>query len=199
MASIVASLANVFWGWFYDLKIFSRPVLAKFTWAFFSVSMLALFSWQVTNEKMYADSSPKITLDWANDSFGRGFASMVLFRFFNESHYMFVYWIVGSFFDDLETLTLAVGLIRSFESVGSCLSYGIGAAKAKPMVNLIVAFVMFSITIPTTTCAVFLVPERPVDVTKTTTEDFASEISGSNGADPVTLTKAADAIDGPRS
>jgi hypothetical protein len=42
----------------------------------------------------------------------------------NESHYMFVYWILGAFFDDIETLTLAVGLLRSFESVGSCLSFG---------------------------------------------------------------------------
>lgn len=76
---------------------------------------------------------------------------------------MFVYWILGAFFDDIETLTLAVGLLRSFESVGSCLSFGIGAAKIKPMVNLIVAFVMFTITIPSTFAATLLVPERPVN------------------------------------
>lgn len=74
---------------------------------------------------------------------------------------MFVYWLVGAFFDDLETLTLAVGIIRSFESVGSCLSFGIGAAKVDPIVNLIVAFVMFVVAIPATTWVVFLVPERP--------------------------------------
>jgi hypothetical protein len=84
----------------------------------------------------------------------------------NESHYMFVYWILGAYFDDIETLTLAVGLLRSFESVGSCLSFGIGAAKIKPMVNLIVAFVMFTITIPSTFVATTLVPERPVDERK---------------------------------
>lgn len=82
----------------------------------------------------------------------------------NESHYMFVYWLLGAFFNDLETLTLAVGLMRSFESVGSCLSFGIGAVKVRPMVNLIVAFVMFGVTIPSTFAATFLVPERPVDV-----------------------------------
>jgi hypothetical protein len=76
---------------------------------------------------------------------------------------MFVYWILGAFFDDIETLTLAVGLLRSFESVGSCLSFGIGAAKIEPMANLVVAFVMFSITIPSTFVATFLVPERPID------------------------------------
>lgn len=75
---------------------------------------------------------------------------------------MFVYWVAGAFFDDLETLTLAVGIIRSFESLGSCLSFGVGAAQVAPMVNLVVSFVMFSITIPTTSYVVFLLPERPV-------------------------------------
>jgi hypothetical protein len=92
----------------------------------------------------------------------------------NESHYMFVYWIMGAFFDDIETLTLAVGLLRSFESVGSCLSFGLGAAKIKPMVNLIVAFVMFSITIPSTFAATFLVPERPIDERKALSDDGSS-------------------------
>jgi hypothetical protein len=93
----------------------------------------------------------------------------------NESHYMFVYWILGAFFDDIETLTLAVGLLRSFESVGSCLSFGIGAAKIRPMVNLIVAVVMFAITIPSTFIATTLVPERPVDERKVLAEESLAQ------------------------
>jgi hypothetical protein len=93
----------------------------------------------------------------------------------NESHYMFVYWILGAFFDDIETLTLAVGLLRSFESVGSCLAFGIGAAKIKPMVNLIIAFVMFAITIPSTFAATFIVPERPVDERKADENDSVTK------------------------
>ncbi|GME33889.1 hypothetical protein GTA08_BOTSDO06426 [Neofusicoccum parvum] len=165
-SGLAATAANIVWGWFYDLKIFSRPTLAKFTWSIFSVIMLALFAWQVANENLYANASPKVTLDWSNPGFGRGFAVNVLFRFMNESHYMFVYWILGTYFDDMETLTLAVGLMRSFESIGSCLSFGVGAAKVEPMVNLIIAFVMFGITIPSTFAATFLVPERPVDLRK---------------------------------
>lgn len=94
----------------------------------------------------------------------------------NESHYMFVYWILGAFFDDIETLTLAVGLLRSFESIGSCLSFGIGAAKIKPMVNLIIAFVMFTITIPSTFAATWMVPERPVDERKAVPDDEGSSL-----------------------
>jgi hypothetical protein len=95
---------------------------------------------------------------------------------------MFVYWILGAFFDDIETLTLAVGLLRSFESVGSCLSFGIGAAKIKPMVNLIVAVVMFTITIPSTFAATMLVPERPVDERKLVDDSTEEEKGVDNGA-----------------
>lgn len=84
----------------------------------------------------------------------------------NESHYIFVYWIVGTFFEDVETLTLSVGIIRSFESVGSCLSFGIGAAKISPMINLIVAFVMFILCVPTTSYLTWQVPEHPKDIRK---------------------------------
>ncbi|UZP34877.1 hypothetical protein NXS19_002693 [Fusarium pseudograminearum] len=90
-------------------------------------------------------------------------ALQVLLRFMNESHYMFVYWIIGTFFQDVETLTLAVGLVRSFESLGSCLAFGVGAAKVPSLTNLIVAFAMFCISLPSTSFAVFLVPERPAE------------------------------------
>jgi hypothetical protein len=76
---------------------------------------------------------------------------------------MFVYWIIGTFFQDVETLTLAVGLVRSFESLGSCLAFGVGAAKVPSLTNLIVAFAMFCISLPSTSFAVFLVPERPAE------------------------------------
>ncbi|OLN97162.1 UNC93-like protein 3 [Colletotrichum chlorophyti] len=195
-SGIAASAANIFWGWFYDLKCFSRPQLAKITWATFSVIMLGLFSWQVANEKLYEETVPKITLDWATPGFGRGFAVNVLFRFMNESHYMFVYWIMGTFFDDIETLTLGVGLVRSFESVGSCLAFGIGAIKVSPMVNLIVAFAMFVVCVPATTWAVFLVPERPVDNSKLELDN--SSVDDSKVVDPVVVSTAASAADGPR-
>lgn len=114
-------------------------------------------------------------------------------RFMNESHYMFVYWILGTFFDDIETLTLGVGIVRSFESVGSALSYGVGAVKTRPMVNLIISFAMFGVTIPSTTFATFLVPERPIDETK-----LGSDIDSLEGEiAPATIAKAAEAADGP--
>ncbi|KAL4786421.1 major facilitator superfamily domain-containing protein [Aspergillus varians] len=175
-SGISATAANMFWGWFFDLKYFSRPQLARITWFSFSIIMLALFAWQVSNEKLYEDTQP--TIDWSQPNFGRGFAVNVIFRFMNESHYMFVYWILGLFNDDLETLTLTVGIVRCFESVGSCLSFGIGAAEVSPMVNLIVAFVTFVLCIPTTSWVVFMVPEHPESSLK---NDQSSQVSDSVG------------------
>ncbi|KAK4448320.1 major facilitator superfamily domain-containing protein [Podospora aff. communis PSN243] len=191
-SGIAATFANIFWGWFYDLQRFGRPTLAKLCWLSFFILMLGTFGWQVSNEKLYGDSNPRVTLDWENPGFGRGFASMVILRFLNESHYMFVYWLMGAFFDDLETLTLAVGIVRSFESLGSCISFGIGAAQLSPMVNLIIAFVMFSLTIPATSWVVFLVPERPSQIRKD--DDSTSE----EETNSMEVSKAAEAVDAPR-
>lgn len=115
----------------------------------------------------------------------------------NESYYMFAYWILGTFFDDIETLTLGVGLVRSFESLGTCLGFGIGAARVAPMVNLIIACVMFGVTIPATSWLVFLVPERPTDhILDDTPEASGDEDKTAPG--PVETTVAASAVDGPR-
>lgn len=88
---------------------------------------------------------------------------------------MFVYWIVGAFFNDIETLTLAVSLVRTFESIGSSVSFGIGAAAVSPMVNLVISFAMFGLTIPATSLVVFMVPERPLDLRKDVSEGPSGE------------------------
>lgn len=187
LAAIVSTIADLFWGWFLDLKFFRRSTRAKLTWAIFSVIVLSLFGWAVSNQYLYDHSPTKVNLDWTSPGFGRGFAMNVLlrfvdlqpclyfwkvssnfrFRFMDESHYVFVYWIVGTFDNDVETLTLSVGILRSFESVGSALSYGVGAIRSNtPMNNLIVSIVLFAAAVPTTAAVTFLVPDEPVDNTK---------------------------------
>jgi hypothetical protein len=79
-SGIAATTANVFWGWFLDLKYFSRPVVARIAWFSFVIVMLSLFSWQFANQALYQGIKPKVTLDWANAGFGRAFAVNVLFR-----------------------------------------------------------------------------------------------------------------------
>ena len=113
------------------------------------------------NEHHYSNSAEEVNLDWALPGFGRGFAVNCLFMFMNESHYIFVYWIVGTFDADVETITLSVGIVRAFESVGSALAFGIGAARVQPMVNLTIAFVAFAVCIVPTYMVTFMVPDHP--------------------------------------
>lgn len=80
-SGIAATFANIFWGWFLDLKVFSRPVIAKIAWFSFSTVMLALFGWQIANQKKYQETVPKVTLDWATPGFARAFTVNVLFRY----------------------------------------------------------------------------------------------------------------------
>lgn len=89
-SGIAASVANIFWGWLYDTKFVSRPTLAKVTWGIFATLMLALFGWQVANEKFYSEAVPKVTLDWSSPGFGRGFAVNVLFRYVQTSLYLLI-------------------------------------------------------------------------------------------------------------
>lgn len=169
-SALVQTFADVFWGWFLDRKSFSRPTAAKIAWTFFSVVMFGIFAWQVANERLYANASEPVRLDWAAPGFGRGFAVNCLFMFMNESHYIFVYWIVGTFDADVETVTLSVGIVRSFESLGAALAFGIGAARISPMINLAIAFAAFAICVPPTYMVTFLVPDHPRDNTKIESE-----------------------------
>jgi hypothetical protein len=171
--------------------------------------MIALFGWQFANEVLYSTSSPRVTLDWDSPGFGRGFASQVMFRFFNESYYMFAYWLLGVFFDDIETLTLGVGLVRSFESLGTCLAFAVGAVRVPPMTNLIVACVMFFVAVPFTSWLVWLVPERPERQpiaagpgagVEPDEEGFGEKHAGRDeDVDARTVAVGASAVDGPRS
>lgn len=86
---------------------------------------------------------------------------------------MFGYWIVGAFFDDLETLTHAVGILRSCEALASCLAFAVGAVEVAPMVSLVCSYVVFGLAIPTTAWAVTLVPDHPVYIDKDRAEPAA--------------------------
>jgi hypothetical protein len=128
---------------------------------FFVALMLVSLMWQLVNEDLYGNSNPRVALDCDNPGFGRGLASMVFMRFFNDSHFMFIYWRIGVSFDDLETLTLAVGIMPSFESIASCVSFCIVAAQVPPIVILFLFILKFiAAALDTTLSFVLSVAER---------------------------------------
>lgn len=85
LAALVATVADLFWGWFLDLKFVRRSTMAKLTWAIFSVVIFSLFGWAVSNQYLYDHSPTKVNLDWDSPGFGRGFAVNILFRYRTHS------------------------------------------------------------------------------------------------------------------
>ncbi|KAF1808452.1 MFS general substrate transporter [Eremomyces bilateralis CBS 781.70] len=156
-------IGDLLWGKWLDLSLFGRRNTAKFTWMLFSVIMVGLFGWQISNEYLYERASLAATFDWNSPGFGRAYTVNLLFSLMNESHNIFVYWLLGTFEMDFENITLAVGLMRTFESLGSTLSFAVGSARITPMTNLIISFVVFAISIPTTMRVTWLVPGSPSD------------------------------------
>lgn len=158
-AGIAAAMADFFWGWFLDLKVLGRPRAARITTVLFSVVMLGLFGWQIANEDLY--SGENASIDWTSPGFGRALAVNTLFRFMNESSIVLVFWLVGTFDSNIRTITLSVGILMAFESLGSTISNGLGAARIAPMTNLIVSFAVFVCSVPPTLIVAWMVPEQP--------------------------------------
>jgi hypothetical protein len=127
-------LGDLFWGRFLDTKLLGTRTTAKLTCIFFSAMMLSLFGWQFANEHNHADASPTPTFDWASPGFGCALTVNLLFAIMNESHYIFVYWLLDHFDEAVETVSLTVGLMRTFESLDPALAFAAGSAKTTPMV-----------------------------------------------------------------
>lgn len=55
-----------------------------------------------------------------------------------------------------------MGVLRGYESLGSTFSYAVGSSKhAWLFVNLILPAVPSCVSVPTTTCAAWIVPDLP--------------------------------------
>jgi MFS family permease len=122
--------------------------------------------WALLKEKrIYLLIPVLITFDW-----NRTYQGIYLTRYFTVRSRALMYWIVGTFDADVETITLSVGIVRAFESVGSALAFGIGAARVQPMVNLTIAFVAFAVCIVPTYMVTFMVPDHPSEHGKSTEE-----------------------------
>lgn len=83
---------------------------------------------------------------------------------------VWTYWILGTYDIHVDVLAYTTGILRSFESLGFAIAFGIGASEnVSLMANLIVAFVVFWVSVPFTTYASWLVkepnpaPEDPIN------------------------------------
>lgn len=80
-----------------------------------------------------------------------------------EAQLTFVYWLVGVFPHAPGSIEREIGILRSFESVGSTFSYVAGAVNFSLLHQEILAFALWGVALLPTTYAVFRIPTRRTD------------------------------------
>ncbi|KAJ3947876.1 uncharacterized protein N0V96_002113 [Colletotrichum fioriniae] len=74
---------------------------------------------------------------------------------------VWLYWTLGTFDVEADTIALSMGVLRSGESLGSALAYAVGSIRsASLMTNLVISVVVFYVGAPATTWAALLVKDR---------------------------------------
>lgn len=167
ISTIAGTVATLVWGWLLDSqRIFkSRRNLAIVGW----LTMLAVYIPQwVLNFIMQTQlqgQHPTPSLDIYDPGYGKAITAYCLFGVGSQAATVWTYWILGTYDVHVDILAYTTGILRSSESLGFAIAYGIGASKhASLMANLIVAFVVFWVSVPFTTYASFLVKE-PSEIT----------------------------------
>lgn len=160
VVAIMGMLLNMTVGGVLDLQRYRRSLKAKWGWLLIGSLFTAMWIWNILLQIDY-DNHP-VTLDWNSAGFHTGAASYVFFRIVYEIFGVFSYWILGTFDSSVDSLALTTGILRGCESLGSTFSYTVGSNRnATLLVNLLVAAVVFWVSVPTTTWAAWIVPDVP--------------------------------------
>ena len=136
---------------------------ARWGWAVLAVWITALWIWQlITQIGFVHDATP---VDWAGSTlrFNNAIAVLILWKFFYEAQIAYVYWLVGTYHHADGTLERTVGVLRTCESIGSCLSYVVGATRWPFLNQAILSFALWLFCLIPTTFAVWLVPHHKIE------------------------------------
>ncbi|KAJ0280445.1 hypothetical protein CBS470a_008769 [Colletotrichum nupharicola] len=160
LIAIVGAISNLLAGWWLDTKHLRRTTQARWSWYFLLALFTLVWIWNIVVQERWQRESPG-EIDWSSPSFGEGVAIFILYRIAYETIGVWLYWVLGTFDVEADTIALSMGVLRSGESVGSALSYAVGSVRsASLMTNLIVSVVVFYVAVPATTWASLLVKDR---------------------------------------
>ncbi|KAI8263680.1 UNC93-like protein [Colletotrichum sp. SAR 10_98] len=160
LIAIVGAISNLLAGWWLDTKHLRRTTQARWSWYFLLALFTLVWIWNIVVQERWQRESPG-EIDWSSPSFGEGVAIFILYRIAYETVGVWLYWVLGTFDVEADTIALSMGVLRSGESVGSALSYAVGSVRsASLMTNLIVSVVVFYVAVPATTWASLLVKDR---------------------------------------
>ncbi|PSN72921.1 MFS general substrate transporter [Corynespora cassiicola Philippines] len=159
LVAVTGAITNLLVGWWLDTKLVRRTIQARWNWFFTLALFTGTWIWNIVVQEKWAKVHPEI--DWTSSNFSAGVGIFIIYRIAYEIIGTWLYWVLGSFDTDADTIALTMGVLRSGESLGQALAYAVGSVKsASLMTNLIVAVVMFYVAVPFTTWCAYLVPDR---------------------------------------
>ncbi|KAJ0313828.1 hypothetical protein COL516b_000773 [Colletotrichum fioriniae] len=158
--AVVGAISNVLAGWWLDSNHLKRTTQARWSWYFLLALFTLVWVWNLVVQERWARKSPG-EIDWVSESFGEGVAIFILYRIAYETVGVWLYWTLGTFDVEADTIALSMGVLRSGESLGSALAYAVGSIRsASLMTNLVISVVVFYVGAPATTWAALLVKDR---------------------------------------
>jgi len=87
-------------------------------------------------------------------------------RFAYEALLAFYYWILSTYPHTDGSMERAVGMLRTFESLGNCLAYVVGSTSWPNVHQCILAFALWGTCLVPTTLAVGRVPPDKVEISE---------------------------------
>lgn len=177
--SIIGCVANLLTGWWLDTKRVSRSFQGRSLWYFVLGLFTLVWIWNLVIQARW-DNKPPLPIDWSDRKYGEGFVAFVLYRYgppaylaswvrlliltdsvVYETLSIWLFWALGTFDVEADSVSLSMGLLRAGESLGSALSYAVGATRdTSLMANLIISVAIFYVSAPFTTWSSHLIQDR---------------------------------------
>ncbi|KAH7232671.1 major facilitator superfamily domain-containing protein [Fusarium solani] len=158
--SIIGCIANLLTGWWLDTKRVSRSFQGRSLWYFVLGLFTVVWIWNLVIQARW-DDKPPMPIDWSDRKYGEGLVVFVLYHVAYETLSIWLFWALGTFDVEADSVSLSMGLLRAGESLGSALSYAVGATRdTSLMANLIISVVMFYVSAPFTDWSSHLIQDR---------------------------------------
>ncbi|PYH96463.1 hypothetical protein BO71DRAFT_320799 [Aspergillus ellipticus CBS 707.79] len=139
-----------------------RSTRARSTWILIVLMYTITYVYNIVVQVEYQKPNP--TFDITDAGFGKAVAVYCIFFIPYNAFAVWGYWVLGCFDSRIENLTFSTALLRGGESLASTISYGLGASEnVSLLTNLLVAAVLFWISVPSTTWSAWRVGEGGLD------------------------------------
>lgn len=166
MTSLITALCTIFMtlitGILLDVTYLRRSTRSRLSYSLIGVSTLGIWICQLLVERHFSSINP--TLDYGNaelKDYNIGLATFVFVRVISEIGSIWAYWILGCLDQDIGMLALTTGCLRGCESLGSAISFGVGASRGVSLwANCVVAAVLVIGSIPASMWAAWQVVDE---------------------------------------